>query len=415
MNYDVVIVGGGHAAANLATSLYRSKSSGPKPDVTVALISDEPQLPYHRPPLSKDWLTTDMPEEKLLLFPQKLYEAAKCDLYLGETVASLDVAKKQLYTGNGRTFNFGKLVLATGARPRKLNLGRLNLQGSDDAGISYLRDRADADLLKAKLSQSGKLIIIGGGYIGLEVAASARSMGVEVDILEAEDRILKRVTSPEVSEYFTRLHTQNGVKILTSTRLSKISKDAKHLVVSANHGVIAADHILVGIGVIPNSALAKSVGLDLLGDSIIVDKHCLTSSQDILAIGDNTVAPIPVYNDELMRIESVQNAADQASVACSTILGQEKIYDPVPWFWSNQYKLKLTIAGINRGYDTVIERRKSDSETTSFCYLRGGKLIALDAINNTPDFIAAQKLIRKGTMLDSTQLAEADRPLKSFL
>jgi 3-phenylpropionate/trans-cinnamate dioxygenase ferredoxin reductase subunit len=403
-HFDIIIIGGGHAGANLVSQLRRKKDE----DTTIALFSDETHLPYHKPPLSKGWLKGEMQEKQLLLFPETLYANANCTLKLGEKITGLEPNNKTV-TGEQGSYSYGSLVLATGGSARTLPIA-----GSDDPDIHVLRTRDHSEALKAKMTEGKKLVVIGGGYIGLEAAASARALGLEVTLLEAAPRVLARVTSPEVSAFYENVHKSEGVELLTDTNLKAFERTEDGLFAVTDAGQIKADIILVGIGLVPELGLAESARVET-DNGILVDDHCQTSVKDIYAIGDNVTAPIPLYGNALMRIESVQNAVDQAATVASNLTGENAVYDPLPWFWSDQYDLKLKTAGINTGHDQVIARGNADDRAISFGYFKDGKLIAIDTINRAADFVAGQRLIKSGNRIDFEKFIDVETPLKSLL
>lgn len=403
--YDVIIIGGGHGGAGVVNVLRQSKFDG-----CALLISDEPHLPYHRPPLSKAWLLDSMQEKQLLLFPESLYERANCTLNLGVGAKSVDPNAKTVTLCDGSMVGYENLVLSTGGTAR-----RLPLEGGDHPNIVTLRNRADSDALKTRLMATKKLVVVGGGYIGLEVAASARKLGVDVTVLEAAPRLLARVTSPECSQFYADIHRAEGVDIRTNVALSHFAAGEKgHVAVHIADEVLDADLVVLGVGLSPDLSFANALGLEV-DNGIKVDAYCQTSQAGIYAIGDNVSAPIPLYGGARMRIESVQNAADQAKTVVSHIMGDPAPYDPLPWFWSDQFDLKLKSAGIARDYDSIITRKGTDPRAVSFCYLKDGKLIAVDCINQSADFVGGQKLIRAACTIDPKQLAKADIALKTLL
>jgi 3-phenylpropionate/trans-cinnamate dioxygenase ferredoxin reductase subunit len=403
MPKSVVIIGASHAAAQTSVSLRQKGWDG-----EIMVIGDEESLPYHRPPLSKDFLSGDKSMDDILIRPAEAYESAKIDLKLGVRVGAINRAEKTILTDEGESLHYDKLVLTTGARVR-----RLPVPGADLKAVFYLRDSADVLAIKTKAETAKSAVIIGGGYIGLETAASLRKQGLEVTVLEAMPRILQRVTAPEMSAFYKRVHEEEGVNILENVMASEIQKKGDHLqVLTACEKVFSADMVIIGIGVIPNIELAEMAGLTV-GNGIEVNEFCQTSDPDIYAAGDVTWHFNPIY-DRNIRLESVPNATEQGKVVAAHISGTPKPYNSLPWFWSDQFDLKLQIAGLSEGYDAVVIRR--DAETSrSFAayYFKGNKFIAVDAVNASRDFMFGKMCLVKGKGLDRAKLVDPSRDLKS--
>src|SRR5262245_8107439 len=322
----IVIVGGGQAASQAAATLRQDGFEG-----DVVMIGDEPQLPYQRPPLSKQYLSGEQPLDRIYLRPAKFYDDRKIEMRLGERVASIDRAAARVTTERDVHFAYDRVLLATGSRPR-----RLACEGATLGGVYYLRTVADVDAIRAALAPGKRLVIVGGGYIGLEVAAVAKLSGADVTVLEMEDRILKRVTTPTMSEFYTQLHEGRGVSIVTSTTVACFEgKDRLEAVVAANGTRFACDISIVGIGIVPNVELASAAGLEC-ANGIVVDDRCRTADSAIFAAGDCTQHPNPLLGRRL-RLESVPNAMEQARVAARNMTGRDEIYAAFPWFWSDQY------------------------------------------------------------------------------
>ncbi len=339
----VVIVGAGHAAGEMATSLRMNGYQGP-----ITLIGEEPHLPYQRPPLSKAFLSGDMAVERLYVKGPAVYQNASIDLIQGLRVTAIDRAAKTVALADGRSIAYGKLVLATGGRPRELALPDERVHKAPN--LHYLRTIGHVDNMREQFKPGSRLVIIGGGYIGLEVAAVARKKEIDVTVLEAAPRVLARVTAPEVSAFYQRVHGDAGVKILVGTGLTGFEFDAagKITAVLAGDGVkVPADVVIVGIGLIPNVELAEAAGL-ALENGIAVDEYGRTSDPDILSIGDCSSHP-NAYAGKRLRLESVPSALEQARSAAALLTGQDKPYNAVPWFWSDQYDLKLQMVGHKLG------------------------------------------------------------------
>ncbi len=405
MTKNCLIIGASHAAAQACVSLRQGGWGG-----SITVVGDEPNLPYHRPPLSKDFLSGQKDIEDILIRPASAYETANIALRLGTRIKTIDPEAKTATTDSGDIITFTKLILTTGARIR-----RLPVPGQDLPNVFYLRDTQDVLAIKAEVSAGKQAVIIGGGYIGLETAASLRKQGVEVTVLEAMDRILQRVTAPELSVFYKRVHTEEGVKILENVGATEIVKDGDDLIVKTGDGqALAADMVIIGIGVIPNTELAAEAGLPV-SNGIDVDEFCQTSHPDIYAAGDVTWHFNPIY-DRHIRLESVPNATEQAKVCADHINGKEKPYNSLPWFWSDQFDLKLQIAGLSQGYDDIVIRGDIES-SRSFAayYFKGDKLLAVDAVNAPRDFMMTRMVLSKGKNLDKAILRNPDAELKSAM
>ena len=400
-----IIVGASHAAAQLAPALRQQGWTGP-----ISMITDEYYLPYHRPPLSKDFLAGTKDLEQILIRSPDIYRKCNIGISMGTTATAIDRANKQLVLNDGQRLDYDKLVLTTGARVRKIDI-----PGVDLNGVFYLRDLSNAQDIKKYTGADKRIVIIGGGYIGLETAAALRKQGNQATVLEAMPRILQRVTAPEVAEFYGRIHAEEGVEIIADEQAVAITGDKKVASVQCQSGnEYPADAVIIGVGVIPNIELAAQAGL-LVDNGILVDEYARTNDNDILAAGDCTSHYNPIYQRQL-RLESVQNALDQATVAANTICGNLKPYSALPWFWSDQYDLKLQIAGLSQGYTNVVIRGDiKTSRSFAAFYLQDGKLLAVDAVNSPQAFMLGKKLILQNTPLDPEQLADESLPLKSLL
>ncbi|MEM8683176.1 MAG: FAD-dependent oxidoreductase [Pseudomonadota bacterium] len=381
MTQHTVIVGAGHGAGQVVASLKQKGYDG-----EVTLIGDEAWLPYQRPPLSKKFLSGDLPAERLLFKPEAFYDDVT--VRLNERVERIEPGNKTLTTRSGDPVAYGTLVLATGSSVR-----RLVCDGADLQGIHYLRSIADVDAIRADMPEGARVAIVGAGYIGLEVAAVARSLGHEVTVVEMADRVMSRVVSKDVSAFFDRVHRERGVDLRLMTGLVAFHGDGGRVTgIETNAGeMIDADLVVVGIGISPNDQLARDAGLDV-DDGIVVDDHCRTSDPAIFAIGDCTRHPNAIYQDTL-RLESVHNALEQAKTAAENIVGGDAHYNQVPWFWSDQYEFKLQIAGLSTAYDDVVLRGSPDDDSFSCVYLKDGRFIAIDCINAPKDFMQAKSVI----------------------
>jgi 3-phenylpropionate/trans-cinnamate dioxygenase ferredoxin reductase subunit len=395
MTETALILGGGQAGAQAAASLRQEGFGG-----RVLLIGAEPMLPYQRPPLSKAFLAGELPRERLLIKPEAFYRQTDIESLLGVAATTLDAQAKRLTLDDGQQLAFDQLLLATGGRPRQLDC-----PGADHPRLHCLRTVADVDRLRLHFTAGARLVIIGAGYIGLEVAAVAAKHGLRVTVLEAAPRVLARVTSPEVSEFFQRIHAQAGVEIRCNTGVARIegTADLARVITDDGEG-LDAELVLAGIGLLPNVELAQAAGI-ACENGILVDELGNTSAAGILAAGDCANHPNAIYACRF-RLESVHNAIEQAKTAAATMAGKHKPYAQVPWFWSDQYDIKLQTAGMNRGYDQVVVR--GDAETRSFAvfYLRANRLLAVDAINRPAEFILARTLIPRQGTVDPSRLAD---------
>ena len=405
MNDRVVIVGGGHAAGQLIVSLQQRQFAGP-----VTLIGNEDSLPYQRPPLSKKYLSGDLDASRLLIKPAEFFDQTGLTVRLGAHVESIDVEQKRVIDDRGVATPYDTLVLATGSAPRTVPL-----PGADLRGVAYLRSIADVDTIRRALPQTERVAIVGAGYIGLEVAAVLTALGKSVTVVEALDRAMSRVVAPQISDYYHRVHEENGVRLRFSTAVqSFLGRDHVTGIEIANGERIEADLVIVGVGVVPNTRLAEDAGLEV-DDGIVVDAGCRTSHSRIFAIGDCTRHPSTIYQRRL-RLESVQNAIEQAKTTAANIAGDSAEYDQIPWFWSDQYDRKLQIAGISADHDQTILRHDESSEKSISClYLRDGRLIAVDAVNRPKDFMQGKALVTEGAILDPKRAADSTLELKDLV
>jgi len=400
----IVIIGGGHAAAQAVTSLKQKKFDG---DVT--LISDEAIVPYQRPPLSKAYLAGALASERLPILREAAYDGAGVKLKLDTRAETINRTDKTVRLSSGELVPFDKLMLATGGRPRKLSC-----PGSDLAGIHYVRTVADTDALRPEFEKAQRIVIIGGGYIGLEIASVARKTGKQVTVLEAEDRILARVVAPEVSDFYTKLHTEEDVKIHTNQMVTVLEgQDHVETVVTKDGSRFNADLVIAGIGLVANTELAETANIETTPMGIKVNSFCQTSDPDVYAVGDVTLHTNAFYGREL-RLESVQNAVDQAKVAIGHIHGEQTPYDALPWFWSEQFGLKLQIAGLSHGYDKLVVRGSPSERSVAFFYLKGGKIIAADCVGRIAEFMNTKKLIQAQVIVDEALLQDDSRPFKEI-
>ena len=400
----VVLVGGGHAAAAFVNSVRRAGYEGP-----LMLISDEPVLPYHRPPLSKKYLSDSLPVEQILIRAAAWYEEQKVTLRLGTRVARIDREARRVELADGSTQDYAQLVLMTGARPRRLPADI----GGDLQGVLLMRCLADADAMAPHLVAARRLLVVGGGYIGLEAAAVAASKGLQVTLIEAAPRILQRVAAPATADYFRALHRSHGVDVREGVALRRLLADGARVCgAELQDGQrIDADVVLVGIGVHPNVELAEAAGL-AVDNGIVVDEFCRTADAHILAAGDCCSFP---FRGRRIRLESVQNANDQAAVAAHAVAGKAMPYAALPWFWSDQYDTKLQIAGLNQGYDDAIPRAGKSERSHSVWYYQGDTLLAVDAINDAAAFVTAKKLLERGASVPKAAVRDPAAEFKTWL
>ena len=402
MSKTIVIAGAGHAAGQVVASLRQHDFDG-----RIVLVGDEPYLPYQRPPLSKKFLAGDMPAERLYFKPESFYEDV--ELHLDTRIAAIERDARCVVSDTGESIAYDTLVLALGSRVR-----RLRGVGADLPGVHYLRSIADVEGIRADLDKGKSLVVIGAGYIGLEVAAVAQQAGLDVTVLETEDRVMSRVVSPEVSDFYQIQHADRGVRLRLATSATSIDGKRRVRAVTTSAGEsVPADLVVIGVGIVPNTELAAAAGLDV-DNGIVVDDHCVTSDPDIYAVGDCTLHPNCIYERNL-RLESVHNALEQAKTAAANICGRDTAYCQVPWFWSDQYDLKLQIAGLSEGYDEVVIRGNPAECSFSCVYLRHGRVVAIDAINAPRDFVQAKQLIEKRVEVTAEQLAESGVQLKELV
>lgn len=397
----IVIIGAGHAAGQAAASLRQAKFEGP-----ITIIGDEAHVPYQRPPLSKQYLAGTQLADKVYLRAEKFYADKDIQLMLDTRATQIDPSTKTINLDNGETIAYEKLLISTGSRPRKLSI-----EGSDLSGIHYLRTMDDVDGIRADVKPGANLVIVGGGYIGLEVAAVGIELGMNVHVLEMEERILQRVTTPEMSAYYHKLHTDRGVHIHTQTGVTGFSGNSSVEKVLCGDESFDADIVIVGIGIIPNIEIAEEAGIHC-NNGIVVDDHCRTSDPDIYAAGDCTNHPNPLMNKRL-RLESVPNAMDQARVSTANMLGDDKVYAAIPWFWSDQYDLKLQMVGFSADGDSQVLRGDMDTHQFAIFYLKDGKVVAADAVNSPKEFMLCKQLV--GKPADPAKLADPETDLKSLL
>ena len=404
--YDVLIVGGGHGGAQAAMALRQHKYAG-----TIAIVGDEPEPPYDRPPLSKEYLAGDKPFERLPFRTAEAWAERGVTLRLATRVVAVDPAARRVTTDGGESIGYGTLIWATGGNPRMLECA-----GAELAGVHAVRNRADVDRMIAELPAVRRVVVIGGGYIGLEAAAVLTKLGKQVVVLEALDRVLARVAGEPLSRFYEVEHRAHGVEIRLDVSVDSIvgTEGRVRGVRLADGSVIEADMVIVGIGIVPAVAPLLEAGAQGT-NGVRVDDHCRTSLAGIYAIGDCAEHPNRFAGGDWIRLESVQNANDQAAVVARTIVGESEPYQAVPWFWSNQYDLKLQTVGLSRGYDDLVVRGDPATRSFSVVYLRDGRVIALDCVNAVRDYSHGKALVLGAITADRAQLADAGTALKSLL
>ncbi len=400
----IVIAGGGQAAAQAVQSLRQWGYDG-----SLTLIGDEPAPPYQRPPLSKAFLKGEFPEERLYFKPAAWYADQGCELFLGAPVTAIDRARRCVHLEAHGEAAYDALILATGSRPR-----RLPLPGADLDGVHEIRTLMDIERLQPAMIAGRRMVIVGAGYIGLEVAAVARQMGLEVTVVEMAERVLARVTSPLMSDFYAGVHRAEGVDLRTGTTLTGLTGTDRAVtgVALGTGETLAADLVVLGIGIVPNQELAQSAGL-ACGNGILVDEDARTNDPRIFAAGDCACRPL-VHYGRMGRLESVHNAIEQGKLAAAAILGRERPAVDVPWFWSDQYDLKLQIAGLSEGYDRIVVRGNPADRKFAAFYLKAGRLIAVDAVNAAPEFLGSKKLIQAGASLAPERLADMSVSMKDI-
>ncbi|MDO7135861.1 NAD(P)/FAD-dependent oxidoreductase [Algibacter lectus] len=408
-NKVCIVIGASHAGVNFAFALRREGWEG-----QIILYDNDKEFPYHRPPLSKAYLTSDEGTEQSLLFPKENYKTDNIVLKLGIAVNTINKEEKTITLANGSVQQYDKLIIATGARPFIPPIQGLDLAKN----VFPMRTAEDAINIRKTINKSltKRAVIIGGGYIGLETATSLKKLGANVVVLEREERVLARVTAPVMSDFFTQLHQNNGVKILTSKNVISIENKDDHNVVVCDDGTkLNADLIVVGVGIKVNSELAQNAGI-VIENGIKVDETAKTNDPDIYAIGDCTYHYNPHYKYHL-RLESVQNAVDQAKTAAKAICEQEVVYDTIPWFWSDQFDVKLQIVGLSKGYNQIIIRQEEAENSFSTWYFKDDELLAVDAVNFAKAYVLGTKFIKSKQKLDTSKISDLSIPFKpnSFL
>lgn len=401
----VVIIGAGQAGGEAALRLRQGGFAG-----AITVLGEEPLAPYQRPPLSKKYLAGEWGQDRILLREPEAFAAEGIALVLNTKVVWIDRTAKIVRTEGLRDLPYDALILATGSRARPLRT-----PGADLDGVFTLRTAADVDAIRPHFAAGARLVVIGAGYIGLEVAAVGRQLGLDVTVLEAAARPLSRVTSPEVAAFFLEAHTAQGVKFRLSAQAAVIQGDTQATGVGLKDGaIIPADLVVVGVGITPETALAQAAGLRC-DDGVVTDGSTRTSDSAIFAIGDCAKRPIGFYGGRIARLESVHNAIEGAKLATAAILGKEAPPLEAPWFWSDQYDLKLQIAGLFQGYDRLVLRGEPSPSGFAAFYFEGPRLIAVDAVNRPAEFLGAKQLIQRGLTVAPAALQDMSMPMKDIV
>ncbi len=404
MHYDILIVGGGHGGAQAAIALRQAKFEG-----SIAIVNAEPEYPYERPPLSKDYFAGDKAFERIMIRPAAFWAERSVDMLLGQRVEAVDAAAHSVTTSDGTVISYGHMIWATGGDPRQLPV-----TGGSLRGVHVVRTRADVDHMVEGLDDVADVVIVGGGYIGLEAAAVLRKMGKKVTVLEAMDRVLARVAGEPLSRFYESEHRSHGVDLRLNVGITAIEGDDVATGVRLADGdVIPAQMVIVGIGIIPSVAPLLTAGA-AGGAGVDVDAYCRTSLPDIFAIGDCAAHANSFAGGNVMRVESVQNANDMANAVAKSLMGALTEYHAVPWFWSNQYDLRLQTVGISAGYDATVLRGDLDARSFSLIYLKSGRVIALDCVNATKDYVQGRAFVTEGLSPTPEQLANTEVPLKEL-
>ncbi|MDG1170032.1 MAG: FAD-dependent oxidoreductase [Sulfitobacter sp.] len=397
----VIVIGAGQAGSSCVAKLRNSGFDG-----QITLIGEEPVPPYQRPPLSKAYLMGEMALERLFLRPEAFYAEHNIDLRMGQRVDAIDTAA-QTVSVSGQTLAYDDLVLTTGSTPNRLPAAI----GGDLAGVHVVRDLADVDAMAPRFVQGASVLIVGGGYIGLEAASVAAKLGLNVTLVEMAERILQRVAAPETSDFFRDLHKAQGVDIREGVGLDRLTGEGRVSGARLTDGTqLQVDFVIVGVGIRPGTALAEAAGIEI-ENGIKVDAQGRASAPGVWAAGDCASFP---YKGGRIRLESVPNAIDQAECVAENIMGAGKEYVANPWFWSDQYDVKLQIAGLNTGYDRVVTRR-SDADSVGFWYYSGDTLLAVDAMNDPRGFMVGKRLIEAGKSPAPDLIADPATDLKALL
>jgi 3-phenylpropionate/trans-cinnamate dioxygenase ferredoxin reductase subunit len=404
--FDVLVVGAGHGGAQAAIALRQRRFTG-----TIAIVGEEAEIPYERPPLSKDYLSGEKTFERILIRPPAFWGEREVAMLTGRRVVAVDASSRTVTTEDGGTIGYGSMIWATGGHPR-----RLACSGHDLIGVHGVRTRADVDRMMNELATTERVVVIGGGYIGLEAAAVLAKLGKRVTVLEALDRVLARVAGEPLSRFYEAEHRAHGVDLRLGASVDCIEeRDGRAVGVRlADDDLLAAQMVIVGIGIVPAVEPLITAGAEG-GNGVAVDEYCRTSLPGIYAIGDCAMHANDFAGGMQIRLESVQNANDQATLVAKAITGAPERYDAVPWFWSNQYDLRLQTVGLSTGHDQAVVRGDIGSRSFSIVYLKGGRIIALDCVNATKDYVQGRALVVHGAVIAPERLADSAVPLKAML
>jgi 3-phenylpropionate/trans-cinnamate dioxygenase ferredoxin reductase subunit len=404
--FDVLIVGAGHGGAQAAIALRQRKFEG-----SIAMIGEEPEIPYERPPLSKDYLSQEKSFDRILIRPEAFWAERAVEMLTGERVVAIDPQARTVTTENGETIGYGDLIWAAGGHPRKLSC-----TGHHLAGVHSVRTRADVDRMMSELATTTNVVVIGGGYIGLEAAAVLAKLGKKVTVLEALDRVLARVAGPTLSRFYENEHRAHGVDVRLDTKVECI-EEANGRASGVRLGtseIVPAEMVIVGIGIIPAVEPLLAAGAKG-GNGVAVDDYGRTSLPHVYAIGDCASHANSFGEGREIRLESVQNANDMATTAAKAITGELEPYHAVPWFWSNQYDLRLQTVGLSTGFDQEVVRGDPASRAFSIIYLKEGKVLALDCVNMVKDYVQGRALVVNRSSIPAAELADASVPIKELL
>jgi 3-phenylpropionate/trans-cinnamate dioxygenase ferredoxin reductase component len=402
LHFDVVIVGAGHGGAQAAIALRQAKFEG-----SIGMIGDEAEHPYERPPLSKEYFSGDKAFERIMIRPVTFWEERNIVMLLGSRVTHVDAKAKTVKTADDQEIGYSRMIWATGGSPR-----RMMCEGANLSGVN----KCDVDAMLSELDDVAQVVVIGGGYIGLEAAAVLRKFGKKVVVLEAMDRVLARVAGEALSRFYEAEHRAHGVDLRTDVSVEALVGDDEHVsgVRLVGGEVIPAQMVIVGIGIIPAVLPLVEAGASG-GNGVDVDEYCRTGLADVFAIGDCAAHANAFAGGTIMRVESVQNANDMASAVVKSIMGELTAYHAVPWFWSNQYDLRLQTVGLSVGYDATVLRGDPATRSFSVVYLKAGKVIALDCVNMTKDYVQGRAAVVGGVVLDPARLADTSVPLKELI
>ncbi|WP_043809066.1 FAD-dependent oxidoreductase [Rhodococcus triatomae] len=403
--FDVVVVGAGHGGAHVAASLRQQGFIG-----SIALLGDEATLPYERPPLTKDYLSGDTEFERLLIHPASFWHEREIEVLTGRRVVEVDAESHQLRCADRSVIGYQSLIWAGGGSPRTLTC-----PGHDLTGVHTVRTTTDVDSIRAQLSSTSRVVVVGGGYIGLETAAVLGEAGKHVTVLESQDRVLARVAGEPLARFYQDEHRGRGVDIRLGATVTRIEGSRSRVcgVTLSDGETLPCDLVIVGIGIVPSVEPLLSAGAVGTG-GVEVDKQCRTSLPDVFAIGDCAIHRNQYANGEMIRLESVQNAHDQATVAARVLSGVAAEYDAVPWFWSKQYDLRLQTIGLSRGHDETVVRGDPSTRRFSVIYLRNSRVIALDCVNSVKDYVQGKRLVTESLVVDASLLADSTTPLKAL-